>query len=628
MKINRYLLACLLLISGFAKGQDSNLKQANKLFAMRAYKEASQLYETKLRNQEVLQNLGDCYLYNSDFEKACYAYRELFLEFENSVDKQYRLKYGQALKGLMAYETADTQLEIYYGRPFNTAAFIVKNWALTRHKYALKPIQNKNSTGDFGLSYFKDNKVAFASTRNSDNPTYRWNDLPYLDLYTATLTDQNTLEGIEPITGNINTDNHESNAVISKDGKTMYFNRTNNFRVNIDGEKVANIKIYKAEYKNDKWTNISALSFTSNKYSTEHPTLSKDGKTMYFASDMPGTLGGFDIFKVAINEDGTFGIPENLGNLINTPQREQFPFISDHDVLYFSSLGHEGYGGLDIFRSNLANGVFDEPINLGESINSSLDDFAFVVEEENNKGFLSSNRSGKDKIYSFERTLNASSKYQVEGIVKDKNSNEILAGSTVALMDEEGQLINEIQVGDDAYYIFEIEADKKYKIRGTRKAYIPQDVEFSTDSNGRVQHNIYLSLESYDDAEEIVSENEKGLVQVKLEQIFFDYAKSYIREDAAKTLDKLVAVMKKYPSMEIEVSAHTDARGSYLTNLYLSRDRAASTLEYLVSQGIERSRLKSRGYGEMYPLNHCTEENMCTKEEYEINRRCEFTIMN
>jgi len=216
----------------------------------------------------------------------------------------------------------------------------------------------------------------------------------------------------------------------------------------------------------------------------------------------------------------------------------------------------------------------------------------------------------------------------VEGVVIDKNSKKILPGSLVTLFDNAGNVLQDSLVGIKADYLFKIEPNKKYKIRGTRKAYIPQDIEFSTDINGKIQHNIFLTLEAFADAEENVKQNEKGDVQVELDKIFFDFDKSKIRDDAAKTLTVLVDLMKKYPSMEVEVSAHTDARGNDQYNLDLSKRRAASTLEYLVSKGIERNRLKSIGYGEMQPLNQCTEESICKDEEYDINRRCEFTILN
>ncbi|NNK40792.1 MAG: OmpA family protein, partial [Winogradskyella sp.] len=433
---------------------------------------------------------------------------------------------------------------------------------------------------------------------------------------------------VTPFPDAINTSSHESNAVFTKDGKTMYFNRTNTSRKKTDEDRIAHIKIYMAQWVDTMWTNVTALPFTSNSYSTEHPALSKDEKTLYFASDMPGTIGSFDIYRVGINEDGTFGEPENLGPTINTKHREQFPFVSDYNVLYFSSIGHQGYGGLDVFRSNMVNGEFDAPVNLGSPLNSSLDDFAYVVKEKNDIGYVSSNRSGFDRIYGVAREENPLTKYQVEGIVQDANSEELLPGSLVTLFDESDTVIQDTIVGENAYYIFKIEPNKKYKVRGTRKAYIPQDVEFSTDKNGKVQHDIYLSLEKYVDVEEIVTETEKGDVQVELDRIYFDFDESTIREDAAETLNVLVDLMKKYPDMQVEVSAHTDVRGPDEYNLNLSKRRAESTLEYLVSQGIERNRLKSMGYGEMQPLNKCVKEGICTDDEYDINRRCEFKILN
>jgi len=628
MKTQKYILVCLLLVSGITMAQNANLKRANKLFEMKAYVEAAEIYETKERSQTVLQNLADSYYYNTSLQKAIKTYRELFVTYGDSIDIELHFRYAQALKGVKNYKEADVHLSRYYNKRINTQAFIDKTEKTTPHTFSLKEIENKGSSSDFGLSFYGDDEVVFASARNNENPTYAWNDLPYLDLYSATLTSDNKLENVTPFSDVINTESHESNATFSRDGKTMYFNRTNKTRNKTDEERIAHIKIYKAELVDGNWTNVTALPFTSNKYSTEHPSLSKDGKTLYFASDMPGGMGGFDIYKVVVNGDGTYGEPENLGATINTKHREQFPFISNLDVLYFASDDHQGYGGLDVFRSNMVNGSFDKPVNLGSTINSSLDDFAYVIREKDNKGFVSSNKSGHDRLYGFAREENMLTKYLVEGIVQDKNSKELLAGSLVTLFDETGTVIQDSIVGEKADYLFKIEPNKKYTIRGTRKAYIPRDVEFSTDSEGKVQHNIYLILESYADAEERVAENEKGDVQIQLEKIYFDFDKSNIRTDAATTLDVLVDLMNKYPEMEVEVSAHTDARGKDQYNLELSKKRAASTLEYLVSKGIDRGRLRSIGYGEMQPLNKCDKEGICEDEEYDINRRCEFTIIN
>ena len=627
MKTYIYIFTCFFLVSGTALAQKGNLKRANKLFEMKAFVEAAKIYETKERSQEVLQNLADSYFYNTSLQKAIKTYRELFVTYGYSIDIELHFRYAQALKGVKDYKEADVHLSRYYNQRINTPYFIESIEKTTPHTFDLNPIENKKSNSDFGLSFYGD-KVVFASARNSENPSYAWNNLPYLDLYSATLTNDGKLEGIVPFSDAINTESHESSATFSKDGKTMFFNRTNKIRTKADEERIAHIKIYKAELVDGNWTNVKALPFSSNKYSTEHPTLSKDGKTLYFASDMHGGMGGFDIYKVAVNEDGTYGEPENLGSKINTKHREQFPYISKINVLYFSSNDHQGYGGLDVFRSNMVNGSFDKPVNLGSSINSSLDDFAYVINEKENKGYVSSNRTGYDRLYGFGREENILTKYLVEGIVQDKNSKELLVGALVTLFDETDTVIQDSIVGEKADYLFKIEPNKKYKIRGTQKAYIPQDVEFSTDSEGKIQHNIYLTLESYADAEERVKENETGDVHIQLDKIFFDFDKSNIREDATITLNVLVDLMNKYPAMEVEVSAHTDARGKDQYNLDLSKRRAASTLEYLVSKGIDRNRLKSIGYGEMQPLNKCDKEGVCEDEEYDINRRCEFIISN
>lgn len=627
MKKNTYILASLLLVSGLGFAQNKNLKRVNKLFDMRAYAQAAEIYETKERDQEVLQNLADSYYYNANLQNAIKTYRELFVTYGDSIDIEYHFRFAQALKGVKQYKEADKHLSMYYNKPVNTTAFIEATDKKAPHVFKLQQIVNEGSSSDFGLSFYGNDKVAFASARSTDNPEYAWNNLPYLNLYSATLNSDNTIVNVQAFPETINTSSHESNAVFTKDGKTMYFNRTNTTRKKTDADRIAHIKIYKAELVDGVWANVTALPFTSNSYSTEHPALSIDEKTLYFASDMPGTIGGFDIYKVAINDDGTYGEPENLGNTINTKHREQFPFVSENNVLYFSSIGHEGYGGLDVFSSNFDNGVYTKPENLGSSINSNLDDFAYVIREKNNLGYVSSNRSGYDRMYSFVRNENPLSKYQVEGIVKDKNSNKPLANALVEIIDQSTKLVKDTIVDKNGSYIFKLQPNKVYKIRASREAYIEQELEFLTGKYGKPQHNIDIALESLTVAEERIHQNEKGELLVKLDKIYFDYNTSEISSEAAKTLDVLVDLMNKHNSINIEISAHTDARGPAPYNQKLSEERAALVLNYLVKKGINKNRLTSVGYGETQPLNQCTEEDKCSDEEYDINRRCEFKIL-
>jgi len=408
----------------------------------------------------------------------------------------------------------------------------------------------------------------------------------------------------------------------------MYFSRTNytEGKKGKDENKITHLKIYKAELVDSVWTKIKELPFNDVSYSTYHPALNFDESKLYFVSDMPGTIGGMDIFEVDINKNGSFGTPKNLGPKINTEKREQFPFMSEYNTLYFASNGHLGLGNLDLFSSQIEENIFSEPKNLGSTINSSLDDFSLIINERTDKGYYSSNRDNNDdNLFEFKREEYIKPVYLVEGVVTDKKTGKILPGSLVTLMDDDNNVIADTIVKADGKYLFKLDPNQKYMVRGTRKLYNPYDVNFSTDTEGKISHDIVLDLELYSDKEENIIASTDGTTQVKINKIYFDFDKWNIRPDAAKELDVLVDVMKKYPEMEIEVSAHTDARGTSDYNLELSHQRAKSTLEYLVSQGVELSRLKSIGYGEMQPLNKCGDN--CTDPEFDLNRRCEFKLL-
>lgn len=611
-----------------------NLKRANHLFEKRAYLNAAEWFlNEEPKTQEVLEKLADCYYFNTKMSEAEPWYKMLLETYEANVDPTYLFRYSQALKGVNKFTEADKWYQKYLTKKQMTPAekqetlpFFEALNSEIRKPYIVHKVSVNSTFSDFGTTYFGD-KVVFASTRNSGK-LYDWNNQPYLDLYKADVTSNQDLANVVPFSESINTEIHESNAVFTKDGKTMYFTRNNipSGKKSIAKNKVNHLKIYKAQFVNNEWTNIAELPFNGNDYSVEHPALSPDEKQLYFASDMPGTIGSFDLFVADINADGTYGIPKNLGPKINTEMREQFPFVSAKNRLYFASDGHFGLGGLDIFKSEIADENFSNPTNLSDIINSNLDDFAFVIDEENEIGYFSSNREsgvGDDDIYRFTKKKI----YAVHGFVMDKNSLESLPGTLISLFDKNNELVNKMIVGEDASYLFEIENNKSYKLVGSRKLYVPAEVEFSTNLKGDIDKNIQLLMELYTDVEkEIVVEN--GKTQIKINPIYFDFDKWNIRPDAALELNNVVNIMKKYPDMAIEIGAHTDARGSDEYNLKLSHKRAKSVMDYLISQGISENRLKSEGFGESQPLNHCTHPKMCTRAQYSINRRCEFVITN
>ena len=625
MKKMLYILFIFCSITTLFAQKKITIKKANSLFAKKSYVKAAVGYEQLGQSKEVLQNLGDCYYFNFQMTNAVRAYGQLFFTYKDSIDKEVFFRYASALKGIKDFDKGDAIMSEYVGFEQNTPKFM-KN--VTRNfpdSFKLEMMSKNKTNGDFGISFFGD-KVVFASVRNAESKSYGWNERPYLDLFSASVDSKGQLVKVEPFPEIINTKNHESSATFSADGKTMYFNRTGDKQVKIGEERIATVKIFKAEFKEGKWTNITMVPFSSDEYSVEHPFLTKDGKKLYFASDMKGTIGSMDIFVVDVLEDGTYSQPRNLGETINTIHREQFPFVTENGTLYFASDGHQGNGNLDIFMALKLNETeYDKPLNLGSSINSEMDDFNFILDEANDKGYFASNRTGDDNLYTFIREDNKV-QYLVEGEVRDMKSLELLPGATVKLFDDKGNLLEEILVGKDGDFTFNTEPDKKYKIMAFKDFYIPAEAEFDTSQKGKVYLDLQMKVESYYDAEDIINKKEDGTVLIELENIYFDLDKWNIKPQAEQVLNVLVGLLKKYPYMEIQIGSHTDTRASEMYNLRLSNKRAASALEYLVQNGIPRKRLTSVGYGETKPLIICP-NNDCTEEEHATNRRCTFMIL-
>ena len=362
-----------------------NLRRANRLFEKRAYVDAAELYlNEEFKTQEVHEKLGDCYYFNNKMNEAAQWYKLLVKRYEDKVDPTYYYRYSQALKGVNNFDEADKWLRKYldiknivYSNNDQTLVYFDALNKEIKRPYIIHPIDLNSKQSDFGVASLG-NKLVFASSRK-EGKLYEWNRQPYLDLFQATIDTTYKVSNIQPFSDNVNTIMHESNAVFTADGKTMYFNRNNYIKgqKKKDKNQISQLKIYKAQLVNNEWTMVTELPFNSDSYSVEHPALSPDEKKLYFASDMPGTIGSFDLYSVEIKNNGTYGKPENLGSTINTEQREQFPFMSSKNILYFASDGHVGLGGLDVFRTELKNGTFSTPLNLSNVINSSSDDFSF-----------------------------------------------------------------------------------------------------------------------------------------------------------------------------------------------------------------------------------------------------------
>jgi len=630
---------------------------ANLYFKEFSYVKSAELYKKIYQKGDstklILERLGDSYYFNNNTEESEKWYQKLFKNYsQDSISEIYYFRYIQSLKSNGNYKKSDEwmlKLKTLNKQDLRVKSF--ENNANYLNKY-----QNKKSEfiniynlsvnskySDYG-AFFNDSTIVFSSTRpktNSENTKiYQWNKQPFYNIYSTKLitfkNDISILFTDGNIANNLNSVNskyHDASAVITKDGRTMYFTRDNfdGRKLKTDIKKVSHLKIYKAEFIDNKWTNIIELPFNNKKYSVGHPALSFDENTLYFSSDMPGGFGETDIYKVAIKPDNKFGYPVNLGSNINTEGREMFPFVDSDDNLFFASDGHAGLGGLDIFKTNISKTLFQKVENLGKPINSSKDDFSFSLSRIKRIGFFSSNRDGgkgNDDIYSFAiRKKVVICNQLVEGVITDTFTKNILPGSKVLLF-ENNIKTDSLIVGIDAKYQFKIKCNTTYKIEAS-KLYYKNGVKtfVSPKINGKMIQNLDLNLG--DDFE-----YSNGQIVVKINPIYFNYNKSNIRTDASLELEKVIAIMQKYPSLIIRSGSHTDARGKAAYNEALSDRRAQSTVKYIMSKGIDPTRISGKGYGESQLVNNCVDNDThtnrvkCTKEEHQLNRRTEFVVVN
>ena len=610
-----------------------NLKRANMLFEERSYLDAAELFlKEKNKTQDVYEKLGDCYYFNAQMLQASNWYRDLVVNFKDKVKVEYLYRYSQSLYGKGDYKEAKKWLDLYQSKNsipvYSPTAYT--DLSSKKSIYDVQSLKDINTEmSDFGGGFLK-NKFIFSSSRK-EGKSYNWNNQTYLDLFIAEVSKDGQLVNCVPFSNKINTDLHESNAIFTKDGKTMYYTGSNQ----VNGKKIFNkdninvLKIYKAELVNNEWTNVVELPINGNDFSTEHPALSDDETQLYFSSDRSGSIGSFDIFVVDILETGNFGTPKNLGTKINTEHREQFPFVLK-DTLYFSSDGHFGLGGLDVFKSTIKKDSITKPVNLYKNVNSNLDDFSFVINDSLNIGYVSSNRAkglGSDDLYMFK--IKPKAKPQVKEVtinrtIKDKNTLEPINDVLVVLYKDD-RIIDK-QISDPNGIVkFNIkdDFDKNYKIRTSHEFYLPQEEILDVNDENKDKD---LLLDKYIEFDkQIVVKNAK--TQIDHEPILFDMDSSYLTQKAMVILDDVVRVLEKYPDINIRCESHTDSRETHLYNDWLSDRRAMRTADYLVSKGIDRTRITQKGFGETQILNGCTDGVYCTEDQHLINRRTEFVLI-
>ena len=647
MKI-KLILAVALFSTASLFAQKVQVAKADKKYDKFAYIDAIEIYE-RVANKgyesaDVFQKLGNAYYFNAELDKAAQWYGKL-MDLGQPVEPEYYFRYSQTLKSIGEYTKANEMLAKFneskgddsraqkYEATKNYLEIIEENSG----RYTVENAGAINSKySDYGSSFLGD-QLVFASARDTGgifSRKHKWTNQSFTNLYQSKVSGDGNLEKPERFSKSINSKFHESTPVYTRDGQTMYFTR-NNYTDGKEGknsEKIILLKIYKASLVDGKWTNEVELPFNSNEYSVAHPALSPDDKTLYFASDMPGTLGASDLYKVSIDGE-SYGEPENLGPVFNTEARETYPFMSDENELYFASDGQLGLGGLDIFVSKMEeDGTFKEIHNVGAPVNGKSDDFALLIDTQTKYGFFTSNRDGgqgSDDIYKFKE--NVPLEYNCEQTlaiaVIDQETREVIPNAQVTLLDENMQAIEQVFADENGKYTFDkskVECDKDYTVRVTGiNGYSSNEKPVHT---GKKTGETFVEIPLEKNIKQIGTGTDLAAT-FGIQNILFDLDKSFIRKDAAAKLAILVEVMNDYPTMKIDVRSHTDSRQTHEYNERLSDRRAKSTIAWIVKKGIAKDRLTGRGYGETQLLNECADGVDCTEEQHQKNRRSEFIIL-
>ena len=644
--MKRQLLLCLAIISflsnsGFA--QKAKIAAADKKYNSYAYIDAIQTYERLAekgyQSVEMFEKLGNAYYFNSDFEKAAQSYEKLY-QLQSELAPEYFYRYAQSLKATGKEKEAATILAKFENKSSDDSRSkrlknntdYLEDIKANVGIYTIENAGINSKYSDYG-SAIVDNKLIFTSARDTGGVGQRkhaWTGEHFTNLYAAGVNGELIPSNPVRYDANVNSKFHEATPVFTKDGNTMYFTRNNYLdgKKGKDANKVMLLKIYKATLVNNRWTNVTELPFNSNNFSTAHPALSPDEQTLYFVSDRPGTIGQSDLYKVAINSNGTYGEPINLGVEINTEGRETFPFVTKDNQLYFASDGHPGLGGLDVFTTKINNdGSFGEVENDGAEVNSPKDDFGYYRDSEINKGFFSSNRDGglgSDDIYRF--TSIDKCKQILKGIVTDSVTGETLAGVQLILLNKQYKVIAETTSDALGYYAFDVNCRRIYHVRANKKDYTSKETKLRTpEVTGETKLDIQLESTICRVA---VGDDLGKCFGIKM--IYFDLDKSNIRKEAALDLTKILDVLIQNPTIKLDIRSHTDCRQTAKYNMALSDRRAKATIAWLVSKGIDSSRLTGRGYGESQLINDCgcepTNASNCTEEQHQMNRRSEFII--
>ena len=639
----KYILTtCCVIICFFANAQNK-LEKANDLFKQKSYIEAAENYNDYILNtkdivKSDLLNAADANFLIRDYSRATLYYQRAY-NISDNLKAPYIYRYANSLRRLKEYDRANSLvLEFYrqqdslksyltYKNDINEFQALKDDSYYTEYKIENLDINSPNS--DFSPVVFND-KLYFSSSRQSSNKqTYSWNNQPFLNIYSTSKLENNNFGDLKVVDSDVKTSFHEATIAFKPNDSIVFFSaNSNEINSKVDSKfSKSHFKLYKGVYKNDEIINVTSLYFNSNFYSVGHPTVSSDGRYLFFASDMPNGYGGADIYYLEIFEDGTLGTYKNAGPLVNSFGNDFFP-TTIGNTLYFSSDGHLGFGGLDIFKTTFDNDLkFTNTKNLGKGINTNYDDFSMFFETETT-GYFSSNRpkgKGDDDIYSFvKQEESCISNYTIKTI--QLNEDFPISEVKILVVDGFGDVVKELETDSSGEVKFNFPCSKEFSIKTEKIDYDVYEAE-RKDFEINEDKSFSLDVRMYKPST-LFKTTKNGEEQLRLDPIYFELDKWAIPEESKIILNQVVNIMNSFPDMVIKIESHTDSRDSQDFNLILSNKRAIATSNYIINEGISPERIESAvGYGEYRLINGCADDVHCSEKEHLENRRSEFIVV-
>lgn len=633
------ILSLSFFFGAYSQEQPSIRQRADQSFQKMEYYHAAQLYERLVqgRNPQTkdFERLAESYYLISAYELAENWYARASQHEDFSQDGL--LNYAEVLKMNGKYNEAKSLYHEYqqkYGESEEISLAIVGadsaiHWLAHPTGHTVHNERNINTDlSEFGAIPTSGGMV-YTGEPKTHTERSGMTGRAYLKIFSAsrTRTGEITLPAVMPDVFN-DARYHVGPITANEDEDILYVTRTHSgtnlekFREDGINWRKANLELKIYRKNGDSWTEMDFPYNNAEEYSLGHASLSDDGQILYYASDMPGGHGGVDVWYSELEADGSWGTPQNAGTTVNSAKDEMFPSVLG-DTLYYSSNGFAGMGGLDIYKAYGSKSNFSARKNLGHPLNSAADDFAYVSwsdTDENLYGYISSNRPGgvgSDDIYSF-AYIKPTITILLKGMTKDRDTRETIPSAMVTLYDMDGNIIAKKSSGNDAEFEFEIDANTVYRVHGEKQGFLPDSVRIDA---VMPTQDTTIQVELLLDPLLVIGK------RFVLENIYYDFDKHDIRPDAALVLDELVTVLRDNPTLKIELSSHTDSRGSDSYNMTLSQRRADAAVQYLVSRGIAKERLEAKGYGETRLVNHCANGVSCTIDEHQANRRTEIEIL-